>query len=159
IRFPVLIDPGNVVADSLLAQRTCEALVIDGKNAALLYRGAIDDQYTPENRREKPTNSYLIDALDDVLAGREVRVKSATVAGCPIERAEAKVSPKPKTRRAPPTPNEKVEDVGKVTYAEAGTIVRQKCQVCHRPGEVGPFSLLTYDEVHRRGAAIREAVD
>lgn len=69
IRFPVLMDPGNVVADLLLAERTCEALVIDGKNAALRYRGAIDDQYTPEKRREKPTKPHLIDALDDLLPG------------------------------------------------------------------------------------------
>jgi peroxiredoxin len=159
IRFPVLKDPGNVVADSLLAERTCEALVVDGKNAALLYRGAIDDQYTPEKRREKPSKSYLIDALDDVLAGREVRVRSSTVAGCPIERAEAKVPPKPKARVSRTGTNEKAEDVGKVTYAEAAPIVRQKCQGCHRPGDVGPFSLLTYDQVRRRGASIREAVD
>lgn len=88
-----------------------------------------------------------------------MRVKASTVAGCPIERAEVKVAPKPKSRSARPVVTEKREDVGKVTYADAAPIVRQKCQGCHRPEEVGPFSLLTYEQVRRRGAAIREAVD
>src|SRR3954468_11380449 len=44
IDFPVLKDPGNVVADQLQAERTCEALVLDG-SARLRYRGAIDNQY------------------------------------------------------------------------------------------------------------------
>src|SRR5262249_14041340 len=112
-----------------------------------------------EKRREKPNKTYLIDSLDDVLAGRAVRVKSSTVAGCPIERAQVKLTPKPKIRRALPGSNEKVEDVGKVTYAEAAPIIRQKCQGCHQPGDVAPFPLLPYDHVRRRGAAIREAVE
>ena len=48
--FPVLLDPGNVVADSMLVERTCEALILDGR-AVLRYRGAIDDQYTQKARR------------------------------------------------------------------------------------------------------------
>ena len=42
--FPILKDPENRVADRLLAERTCESLVVDGRNR-LRYRGAIDDQY------------------------------------------------------------------------------------------------------------------
>jgi tetratricopeptide (TPR) repeat protein len=33
-------------------------------------------------------------------------------------------------------------------------IVWRRCASCHRPGEVGPFSLLTYDDVRRRAAQI-----
>jgi len=33
-------------------------------------------------------------------------------------------------------------------------IVWTRCASCHRPGEVGPFSLLTYDDVRRRAAQI-----
>jgi len=33
-------------------------------------------------------------------------------------------------------------------------IVWRRCASCHRPGEVGPFSLLTYDDVRRRTAQI-----
>jgi len=33
-------------------------------------------------------------------------------------------------------------------------IVWTRCASCHRPGEIGPFSLLTYDDVRRRAAQI-----
>src|SRR5438128_2820624 len=33
-------------------------------------------------------------------------------------------------------------------------IIWTRCAPCHRPGEVGPFSLLTYDDVRRRAMQI-----
>ena len=33
-------------------------------------------------------------------------------------------------------------------------IVRARCAACHRPGAIGPFSLLTYDDVKRRATLI-----
>src|SRR3954465_6304745 len=39
-----------------------------------------------------------------------------------------------------------------VTFSETiAPIVYQNCVTCHRPGEAAPFSLITYDEVTRRG--------
>src|SRR5262249_25402910 len=35
-------------------------------------------------------------------------------------------------------------------------IVWSRCAPCHRPGEVGPFSLITFDDVRRRLTAIDE---
>jgi hypothetical protein len=37
-------------------------------------------------------------------------------------------------------------------------ILQQKCQVCHRPGEIGPMSLVTYAAVRPWAKAIKEAV-
>ncbi|HET9947335.1 MAG TPA: cytochrome c [Longimicrobiales bacterium] len=46
-----------------------------------------------------------------------------------------------------------------VTYArDVAPIIQQKCQECHMPNSIGPFSLTNYDEVRRRGRMIREAV-
>ena len=36
--------------------------------------------------------------------------------------------------------------------------MQKRCQECHRPGEIGPFSLLNYDDVQKRTSRIREAV-
>src|SRR5262245_43691208 len=44
IDFPVLKDLQNKVSDSLLVERTCEVLLLDGFGR-LRYRGAIDDQH------------------------------------------------------------------------------------------------------------------
>src|ERR1700755_2740791 len=37
---------------------------------------------------------------------------------------------------------------------EIAPIISQRCATCHRPGEIGPFSLLTYDDVKRHAAQI-----
>ena len=39
-----------------------------------------------------------------------------------------------------------------MTYASAAArVIQEKCQSCHRPGQVAPFSLLTYDDAHKDG--------
>src|SRR5215813_9070112 len=46
-----------------------------------------------------------------------------------------------------------------VTFTEdVAPIVLNRCATCHRPGEAAPFSLLTYDDVKRRGTLIARAV-
>src|SRR6201997_1005935 len=43
----------------------------------------------------------------------------------------------------------------KVTFSETiAPIVYQNCVTCHRPGEAAPFSLISYDDVKKRGALI-----
>src|SRR5436309_15607086 len=42
-----------------------------------------------------------------------------------------------------------------VTFTEhVAPIVLSVCAACHRPGEAAPFSLLTYDDVRKRGKLI-----
>ena len=43
-------------------------------------------------------------------------------------------------------------------YKDVLPILQQRCQVCHRPGEVGPMALLTYKDARPWARAIREAV-
>ncbi len=45
----------------------------------------------------------------------------------------------------------------KVTYSrDIAPIIRKHCAVCHRPGEAGPFSLLTYEEVRKHARQIAD---
>src|SRR5688572_26614269 len=37
-------------------------------------------------------------------------------------------------------------------------VLQQKCQVCHRPGSIAPMSLLTYEDVKRYAARIKQRV-
>jgi len=41
---------------------------------------------------------------------------------------------------------------------DVASILEKNCQVCHRPGEAGPFSMLTYEQTRPWAAAIRQAV-
>lgn len=76
--FPVVKDWNNVVADLFKATNTPHVFVVDAKGV-LRYEGAIEPQ-----RGEK--TPYLRNALDDLLAGKEVRLKETRQWGCTIKR-------------------------------------------------------------------------
>src|SRR5712664_596443 len=43
----------------------------------------------------------------------------------------------------------------KVTFSETiAPILYDNCVTCHRPGQAAPFSLISYDEVRKRGKQI-----
>jgi Ca2+-binding EF-hand superfamily protein len=47
--------------------------------------------------------------------------------------------------------------LGAVTYSkDVAPILYKQCAACHRPGEVGPFALLTYKDAARRARHIKE---
>ena len=129
--FPVLQDEHQKVADLFGATLTPEAFVLDHKRA-VRYHGRLDDGNGVLGERKPPTRHDLIEAVKDVLAGRKVRVAKTEVEGCFIGRDEGIG-----------------EDslVDSVTYTKhIARILQKNCQECHRPGEVGPFSLLTYED-------------
>jgi peroxiredoxin len=139
--FPVLKDAGNVVADQFEARRTPEAFVLDSERR-VRYRGRIDDQYGVGFTRPQPEHRELVEALNAVLAGKTVTTAVTEVAGCPVNRL---VKPKEK---------------GQVTYAkDVSRILQNRCQECHRRGQIGPMSLLTYDAAAAWSEAIREVVE
>jgi peroxiredoxin len=164
--FPVLKDPANVVADLTQVQRTCETIVLDA-GATVRYRGAIDDQYAATRHRDRPTRHYLTDALEDILADRAVVLSVTPVVGCPIQRTrpssdQVRLSARP----APPQAiaarqdsNRQIE-VGQVTYSgDVAPILLNRCQACHRPGQIGRFSLQTFKQARRWAQSIHEVVE
>jgi peroxiredoxin len=139
--FPVLRDPANVVADQFGAKRTPEAFVLDA-DGGVRYLGRIDDQFGVGAKRAAPTRRDLVEALDEVLAGKPVSVASTKVAGCYIARV---MQPKP---------------TGSITYArDVSRILQKNCQECHRPGQIGPMPLLTYEDALAWSDTVREVVE
>jgi peroxiredoxin/mono/diheme cytochrome c family protein len=138
--FPVLKDESNVVADQFGAQRTPEVFVLDG-DYRIRYQGCIDDQFGIGYKRSQPTRRDLALALEEVLAGKRVSQPFIPAAGCLIAR-----SFKPRTD-------------GTVTYGrEVARILQNRCQQCHRPGQIGPMALLTYDDATAWSETIREVI-
>ena len=45
---------------------------------------------------------------------------------------------------------------GPTYHKDVAAILRENCQECHRPGQVAPFALLTYDQARKRAADIVE---
>ena len=142
--FPVLQDEGAKVADRFAAARTPEAFVLDGAQV-VRYRGRIDDRFAKGVHRALAKRRDLEEAIDDVLAGRQVAQPVTEAAGCPIARPETPV---------------RAKDSAPVTYSKhVARILQKQCQECHRPGEAAPFSLLTFKDARSWSGAIREEVE
>lgn len=123
------------------AKTTAEVFLIDGSRT-LRYRGAIDDQYAIGASLDKPRNTYLINALDNLLAGREIDVPATYAPGCVL-----------------PTKTAKTAATSDTYHGRISRIIQDNCLECHRTGGVGPFSLDTYREVKGRAEMIKYVVE
>ncbi len=140
VPFPVLKDFDHRAASAFGAERTPEAFLLDEKRV-IRYHGRIDDQYGIGYQRETPRRHDLKEALDELLAGKPVGTPRTEVAGCIIGRAR-----KPRV-------------TGEVSYAQqVSRILQKRCQECHRSGEIGPMSLLTYEDAKAWADTIHEVV-
>src|SRR5260370_688104 len=129
IPFPVVADVKLVASDARGASITPEVFVLDG-DFILRYRGRIDDGYVERLKKHpEPTQHNLLQVLGEMLSGRPVKVPATIAIGCPIQRPIANRPPQ----------------AGTVSYyKDVLPILQNNCQSCHPPGEVGPFSLMTY---------------
>jgi hypothetical protein len=78
--FPYVADAGQRVARAYGASRTFHVFLLDERRR-LRYRGRFDDSRIPE----RVTSHDLRDALDDLLAGRDVRVPATRPFGCSLD--------------------------------------------------------------------------
>jgi hypothetical protein len=139
IELPFVPDRNQRLAARYKISVTPEVVVLDDAGS-VRYRGRIDDQFAARQKRNShPQTHELRDAIAAVLGGAVVEPASVVAIGCPLPR---------------PLPE-------KVTYAShVATILQKNCQECHRPGQIGPFSLLSYRDAAKRAddlAAVVEA--
>ena len=140
IEFPVLRDAGNKVADSFGATRTPEVFLLD-RDRKIVYHGRIDDQFTYGRRKPKSEQSYLTAALDELNSGKPITTPHAEAVGCLIGRV---LTPKADSD---------------VTYSkQIARIFQDHCVSCHREGEIGPFTLTSYEGAVGWAEMIREVV-
>jgi peroxiredoxin len=127
LAFPVFKDERLRAAEALKADITPELFVLDG-NFVLRYRGRIDNMYSERLKKHaQVTEHNLRQTLAELVTGRPVSVPATRAVGCTIPREDRPIA----------------KD-GKVTYhRDVQPILQKHCQECHRPGEVGPFSLMT----------------
>jgi peroxiredoxin len=141
IEFPVLKDAGNRLADAIGVTRTPEIVVLD-EERTVRYHGRIDDQYGVGYIRDEVESAYLKDAVEDLLAGRNVKTAQTEVVGCFIGKIR-----KPKAD-------------SKVTYSnQVARILQRNCEECHREGEIAPFTLTKYEDVVGWGDTILEVIE
>ena len=78
--FPYLKDGDSRVARQFVARVTPHVFVVDGAGV-VRYRGYVDDSAKPAEREHTGLN----DALDALLAGKEVKVAATKAFGCSIK--------------------------------------------------------------------------
>lgn len=140
VRFPVVRDRQNKLCGKLGATHTPQAVVVTA-DERIVYSGRIDDRFTDlGQKRFATTTEDLRFALNAVVAGRPVAVSHTEPIGCLIEDV-----------KSPPA--------GQITFnRDVAPILFRRCVRCHRPQEVAPFSLLTYDDVCAHAKQIRLVV-
>jgi len=139
LNFPVYRDANLAAAHALAADVTPEAFVLDSA-FVLRYRGRIDNAYSERlKKHQQITKHDLRQALSEIVTGRPVATPATQAIGCFIPRAEKAVAQN-----------------GPVNYyRDVLPILQNHCQTCHRPGEVGPFSLMTYKQAVNWAADIK----
>lgn len=150
IEFPVVKDFGAKTARQLGIERVPEVAVLKPVERTkpeqtrawqLVYRGRIDDQHRFGGSQPQPTKQELRDALEAVLAGKDIAVNSAPAEGCLITADEP----------SPPTQ--------KVTYSEhIAPLLKKHCADCHRPNTAAPFELLSYQDAVAHADMLAEVV-
>jgi thiol-disulfide isomerase/thioredoxin len=135
--FPALLDWTQALARGTGATVTPEAAVIS-PGGKVLYRGRIDDRLVDFGKeRQHPGRHDLRIALDEILAGKPVSKPFTKALGCDI----------PLTRGSSPEP-------GPTFTRDIAPILYRNCVGCHRPGQVAPFSLLSYQDAAKRAGLI-----
>jgi len=136
--FNVSLDVGakQAKADGITMIPT---VVILDQQGRMVYRGPIDDNKTDENVTEQYARDVLRKLLEE---------KDAVFTEVPVELG-CMLMPGDEAARSAP-----------ITYAEhVAPILYKHCTPCHRPGEVAPFSLTSYDEAKKWAPMIAWATE
>jgi len=135
ITFPIHHDTNFTLAAALDVTITPEVVLVD-RDRRIRYAGRINNRYkirgvmTPGDAKPE-----LAIAIQDLLAGREIREPRTKAAGCPIDRPERPASSASALAKHTPT-----------FFRDVLPFLHTQCQKCHSPGQTGPFSLLSYDD-------------
>jgi thioredoxin-related protein len=76
------VDKNSELADAFGANRTPECFLFDGKGK-LVYHGAIDDNPSDAS---SVSRKHLKEAIDEMVSGKDISVKTSRSVGCSIKR-------------------------------------------------------------------------
>jgi len=78
----IALDPGGKLADAVGADYAAYSVVLDPRGR-VRYRGGIDSD---KDRLHDDAQSFLRDAVEDLIAGREPRVAEGKALGCALQK-------------------------------------------------------------------------
>lgn len=140
LAFPVYLDREHRLADQLGVEMMSEVVVLN-HSLEKVYQGAIDNQFKKRGKLASAAENYLADVLRQLTSNLAVARSFMPASGCRIER------------------NDPLKADSTLTYCkDIAPLIQKHCQSCHRPGEVGPFELLSYADVCNHSETIEEVV-
>jgi hypothetical protein len=80
--WPYVVDDNSAMANVFGATRTPECFLFNA-NSKLVYHGAIDNN---QNGPDEVTRKHLMIAVDEMLGGKDISVKTTRSVGCSIKR-------------------------------------------------------------------------
>ena len=81
---PVLLDPFHRLVE-FTGVTTAPEVAVVSPEGKILYKGRIDDLFADfGKRRPEPTHRDLREALDSILAGKDVKTPITKAVGCPL---------------------------------------------------------------------------
>ncbi len=141
--IPVLVDAHQLMGESLHVSRTAEIYVIDPKSKKVVYHGPVSDRVTYEVQKEKPSNNYLANALDALIAGDSIAVAEVDAPGCLVNFPE----------------NENHQLHANISYHDTiAPLLEKNCIGCHQEGGIGPWAMSSYEMIKGFSPMIREVI-
>lgn len=118
-------------------------VTVHDTNGSLRYQGRIDDRYNDYGKRKaEATAHFLFDSIESVLAGKTPEPRQTKPIGCDVFR------------------NQKITLSAKLSFAkDIAPIVHNRCTTCHQPGQIGPFNLITFEDIQHRGGLIEQVIN
>jgi hypothetical protein len=129
LSFRLMRDPRGTLARTLGVRVTPEVVVLDDQ-LEVRYQGRIDDQYADRRAKARAAGTQdLKRAIEGLLSGQQPTEPKTRAVGCPLPELGAPA----------------------VTYTrDVAPILFRSCLECHRAGQIGPFSLETYEQARKR---------
>lgn len=135
VETPVLHDRAQLVTRTFGGHAALQAVALDKSSSAIFYRGPIQDSCTVNGRTVD--QAYLNDALARFTQGDPVVVQEM------------------RTR----TPELSLPALGTPEYArDIAPILQSRCVSCHRPGDIGSWSMTNHAAVAAQATVIRRSV-
>ena len=139
LRIPILFDASNLLLKELTPSHVPQVFLLNAEEQ-LVYKGAIDNAYESIGRRRATVeHHYLKTAITSALAGEPVAEPETSPVGCIVP------------------PLDRFTKESAITYCrDIAPLIQTRCQNCHRPGQVAPFSLTSFEEAAKHAEMLVE---
>ena len=140
-KIPVLVDSAQLIADELDIKITAEVIILHPITREILYRGPINDRLDYEVQKNKPSATYLRDALDAILKNKKLESRKEMARGCKVTRLSL------------------LNENTKETYTnDIAPILEKQCVKCHNDGGIAPWSMSDYKTITGWSAMIKQVL-